>query len=95
MPDRAKDEAARERIPDTRPGNARFNGQFEIPTFEEILSLVHGVEEQRETRARQLGKPAPRRVGVYPETKHPTYFAGIGLPMEKLLRKPSARFRSS
>ena len=31
---------ARERIPDTRPGNARFNGQFEIPTFEEILSLV-------------------------------------------------------
>src|SRR5580700_10581833 len=38
---------ARERIPDTRPGNARFNGQFEMPTFEEILALVHGVEEQR------------------------------------------------
>ncbi len=76
---------ARERIPDTRPGNTRFNGQFEIPTFEEILSLVHGVEEQRETHARQLGKPAPRHIGVYPETKHPTYFAGLGLPMEKLL----------
>ena len=76
---------ARERIPDTRPGNTRFNGQFEIPTFEEILSLVHGVEEQRDTRARQLGKPAPRHIGVYPETKHPTYFAALGLPMEKLL----------
>ena len=76
---------ARERIPDTRPGNTRFNGQFEIPTFEEILSLVHGVEEQRDTNARQLGKPAPRHIGVYPETKHPTYFAGLGLPMEKLL----------
>ena len=76
---------ARERIPDTRPGNTRFDGQFEIPTFEEILTLVHGVEEQREARARQLGQPAPRRIGVYPETKHPTYFASAGLPMEELL----------
>lgn len=76
---------ARERIPDIRPGNTRFDGQFEVPTFEEILSLVHGVEEQRDTHARQLGLPAPRHIGVYPETKHPTYFAGIGLPMEKKL----------
>ena len=76
---------ARERIPDTRPGNTRFDGQFEIPTFEEILSLVQGVEKQRDTHARQLGLPAPKHIGVYPETKHPTYFAGIGLPMEKLL----------
>ena len=83
---------ARERIPDTRPGNTRFDGQFEIPTFEEILSLVHGVEEQRDTRARQLGKPAPRHIGVYPETKHPTYFAGLGLPMEKLLVQTLERY---
>jgi glycerophosphoryl diester phosphodiesterase len=76
---------ARERIPEIRPGNTRFDGQFEVPTFEEILALVHGVEEQRDTRARLLGKPAPRHIGVYPETKHPTYFAGLGLPMEKLL----------
>jgi glycerophosphoryl diester phosphodiesterase len=76
---------ARERIPDTRPSNTRFDGQFEIPTFEEILALVHGVEEQREARARQLGQPAPHRIGVYPETKHPTYFANAGLPMEELL----------
>jgi glycerophosphoryl diester phosphodiesterase len=83
---------ARERIPDTRPGNARFDGQFEIPTFEEILSLVHGVEEQRDTHARQLGKPAPKHIGVYPETKHPTYFAGLGLPMEKLLVQTLERY---
>jgi glycerophosphoryl diester phosphodiesterase len=76
---------ARERIPDTRPGNTRFDGQFEVPTFEEILALVHGVEEQREARARLLGQPAPRRIGVYPETKHPTYFSSVGLPMEELL----------
>jgi glycerophosphoryl diester phosphodiesterase len=76
---------ARERIPEVRPGNTRFDGQFEIPTFEEILALVHGVEEQRDTLARQLGRPAPQRVGVYPETKHPTYFAGVGLAMEELL----------
>jgi len=76
---------ARERIPDLRPGNARFDGQFQIPTFEEILALVHGVEEQRETRAAQLGQPRPARIGVYPETKHPTYFAGLGLAMEEQL----------
>jgi glycerophosphoryl diester phosphodiesterase len=76
---------ARERIPDTRPGNTRFDGQFEVPTFEEILALVHGVEAQREARARLLGQPAPRHIGVYPETKHPTYFTSIGLPMEALL----------
>jgi glycerophosphoryl diester phosphodiesterase len=76
---------ARERIPDTRPSNTRFDGQFEVPTFEEILTLVHGVQGQREARAKQLGQPAPRRIGVYPETKHPTYFANAGLPMEELL----------
>jgi glycerophosphoryl diester phosphodiesterase len=83
---------ARERIPDTRPGNTRFDGQFQVPTFEEILSLVHGVEEQRATRARQLAEPAPRPVGVYPETKHPTYFAGLGLPMEELLVRTLERY---
>jgi glycerophosphoryl diester phosphodiesterase len=35
--------------------------------------------------ARQLGLPAPRRIGIYPETKHPSYFQGLGLPMEELL----------
>jgi glycerophosphoryl diester phosphodiesterase len=76
---------ARERIPAVRPGNTRFDGQFQIPTFEEILALIDGVQKQREVNAKQLGCAAPARIGVYPETKHPTYFQGIGLPMEELL----------
>jgi len=83
---------ARERIPDIRPGNTRFNGQFQIPTLEEILALVHGVEEQRETLARQLSRPVPKRVGVYPETKHPSYFAGLGLAMEEPLVRTLERY---
>lgn len=76
---------ARERLPQVRPGNTRFDGQFQVATFEEILALVDGVQKQREMNAKQLGHPAPKRIGVYPETKHPTYFQGIGLPMEELL----------
>jgi glycerophosphoryl diester phosphodiesterase len=76
---------ARERIPQIRPHNTRFDGQFEVPTLEEILALVAGVQQQREVNAKQLGLPAPKRIGVYPETKHPTYFQGLGLAMEELL----------
>jgi glycerophosphoryl diester phosphodiesterase len=73
---------ARERIPQLRPANTRYDGQFEIPTFEEILVLVRAGDELRAARARQLGLPVPARIGVYPETKHPTYFAGRGLALE-------------
>jgi glycerophosphoryl diester phosphodiesterase len=73
---------ARERIPRERPGNARFDGHFEVPTLAEILALVRAVDEQRAVRARELGRPAPPRVGVYPETKHPSHFAARGLAME-------------
>jgi len=73
---------ARERIPDIRPANARFDGRFQIPTLEEILALVHGVQQQRAAQARQLGQPEPPPIGVYPETKHPSYFASIGMPLE-------------
>ena len=76
---------ARERIPDVRPGNTRFNGQFEVPTLEEILELLAAVQQQREAAARQRGLPAPARIGIYPETKHPSYFAGLGLAMEEQL----------
>jgi glycerophosphoryl diester phosphodiesterase len=76
---------ARERIPELRPANMRLDGTLEIPTLEEILALVRGVEEKRRVRARQLRLPPPRRVGVYPETKHPSYFAGLGLAMEERL----------
>jgi glycerophosphoryl diester phosphodiesterase len=73
---------ARERIPHLRPANTRLDGRVEIPTLEEILALVRGVEEQRQVRARELGLASPTPVGVYPETKHPSYFAGLGLAME-------------
>ncbi|MBD2198989.1 MULTISPECIES: esterase-like activity of phytase family protein [Calothrix] len=41
-----------------------YNGQFEIPTLTEIIDLVKDVEAQ-------TGK----KIGIYPETKHPTYTA--------------------
>lgn len=81
----------RERIPELRPANTRFDGQFEIATLEEILLLVRGVEAQRAARARQLGMPAPAAIGLYPETKHPSYFAGRGLAMEGPLVATLAR----
>src|SRR5207237_1306660 len=81
----------RERIPELRPGNTRFDGQFEIPTLEEILVLVRGVEAVRAARARQLGTPPPERIGVYPETKHPSHFAARGLAMEAPLLATLAR----
>ena len=83
---------ARERIPEVRPGNARFDGQFEIPTLEEILALVQGVEAQRARRAAQLGAALPQRIGVYPETKHPSYFAARGLALESPLVATLERF---
>lgn len=76
---------ARERIPALRPDNTRFDGQFEIPTFEEVLALVRSANEQREWLARKYGKPQPEPIGVYPETKHPSYFDSIGLSLEEPL----------
>lgn len=63
-----------ERIPDARLSNARFNGQFEVPTLEEIIELVKTHE-----RARR------RKIGIYPETKHAGYFRRLGLPLEQTL----------
>ena len=57
---------ARERIPQLR--STAFDGQFQIPTFAEVLALAKA-----------------NGVGVYPETKHPSYFAAIGLPLEARL----------
>ena len=54
-----------------------FNGQFEVPTFREILDLLK--TENAKTSA------AGRMVGVYPETKHPTYHVQAGLPIEPRL----------
>jgi glycerophosphoryl diester phosphodiesterase len=76
---------AKERIPQIRPDNARFDGQFEIPTLDDVLALVKWQNELRAQAARKAGKPKPRPIGVYPETKHPTYFDGIGLSLEEPL----------
>ena len=64
----------RERLPQVRPGNRQFDGRYEIATLDEVLDLAAG--------ARTRGG---ERVGVYPETKNPTYFRSIGLPLEEQL----------
>ncbi len=65
---------AKERLPDIRPNNTKYDGKFEIPTFQEVLDL----------RAR-LSRKLHRQIGVYPETKHPTYFRSEGLALEPKL----------
>jgi glycerophosphoryl diester phosphodiesterase len=67
---------AKERLPEMRPANTRYDGRFEVPTLDEVLDLV-----ERESRRRG------EVIGVYPETKHPTYFRSIGLPLEPPLVK--------
>jgi glycerophosphoryl diester phosphodiesterase len=62
---------AKERLPQLRQANMAYDGQFEVPTFEEILEL-----------AKAKSNDTGRIIGVYPETKHPSYFASIGLPHE-------------
>jgi glycerophosphoryl diester phosphodiesterase len=73
---------ARERIAEFRPANVRFDGQFHIPTFDEILALVQAVEAQRRATS---GGTMLSRIGIYPETKHPSYFAARGLGLDRPL----------
>lgn len=65
---------ARERLPQLRPGSAKYDGLEPIPTYKEMLDLAR-------SESRRLG----RTIGTYPEMKHPTYFASIGLPLEHRL----------
>lgn len=76
---------ARERLPDLRPANARYDGAFEIPTFDEVLDMVAAADAQRAAQARTAGAQPPARIGVYPETKHPSYFAQQGLHFDDRL----------
>ncbi|MCB1623348.1 MAG: glycerophosphodiester phosphodiesterase [Pseudomonadales bacterium] len=82
---------ARERLPELRRANTRFDGAFQIPTFDEVLELVRASDRQRAAAARQRGLPAPPRIGVYPETKHPSYFASIGRRFDDALLKSLKR----
>jgi glycerophosphoryl diester phosphodiesterase len=63
-----------ERLPDVRQENTLYDGLFQIPTLDEYL-------EVREELSDELG----REVGAYIETKHPTYFDSVGLPLEGAL----------
>jgi glycerophosphoryl diester phosphodiesterase len=65
---------ARERLPQLRPGSAKFDGHEPIPTYQEVVDLA-------KAESRRVG----RTIGTYPEMKHPTYFASAGLPMEARL----------
>jgi glycerophosphoryl diester phosphodiesterase len=60
-----------ERLPAVRQRNTLYDGLFEVPTFEEVLTL-------RDRLSRELD----RDFGVIPETKHPTYFRNLGLDLE-------------
>ena len=51
-----------------------FNGKFQIPTLAEVIDL-----------AKRKSREEGRRIGIYPETKHPTYHQSIGLPLEDRL----------
>ena len=65
---------AKERVPFRNQSN---NGKFAIPTFAEILDL-----RAKASKAQTLGGSG-REIGIYPETKHPSYFVQIGLPLEE------------
>jgi glycerophosphoryl diester phosphodiesterase len=62
------------RVQDFAERPQQFNGKFEVPTLEEVIALVKRKSEEKS-----------RVIGVYPETKHPTYHRSIGLPLEKRL----------
>jgi glycerophosphoryl diester phosphodiesterase len=51
-----------------------MNGAFQIPTLQEVIDLAR-------SKSAQLG----RVVGVYPETKHPTFHQEAGLKLEDRL----------
>ncbi len=51
-----------------------FDGAYQIPTLDEIIDLVKQVE-----------KDTGKKIGIYPETKHPTYFADKGYNTSQLL----------
>lgn len=82
---------ARERLPDLRKGNTRWDRAFEIPTFEEVLELVAAADAQRALAAREQGLPPPARIGIYPETKHPSYFASLGLQFDSRMLEALSR----
>jgi glycerophosphoryl diester phosphodiesterase len=64
---------AKERLPFRNQG---WNGVYEIPTLQEVIDL-----------AKRKSQATGRVIGIYPETKHPSYFRSIGLALEPPLIK--------
>ncbi len=62
---------AKERIPAIRQHNTIYDGRYEVPTFQEVIDLVQ-----------RLSRELRRDIGIYPETKHPTFFRKQGLALE-------------
>ena len=52
----------------------QFNGKFKVVTFQEILDF-------QKLKTRETG----RAIAIYPETKNPTWFRDMGLPLEDKL----------
>jgi glycerophosphoryl diester phosphodiesterase len=71
---------ARERLPLVRKANTRFDGLYPVPTFAEVAALVRAKEAE-----------TGRKIGLYPEIKHPAYLATRGFDMPALLVAALAR----
>ncbi|MFC7344668.1 glycerophosphodiester phosphodiesterase [Saccharopolyspora griseoalba] len=65
---------AKERLPEIRQQNTVYDGRYQVPTLQEVIEL-------RDRLSAELG----REIGIAPETKHPSYFRSIGLPLEPRL----------
>jgi len=65
---------ARERLPELRAANTAFDGLYSVPTLAEVIALVRAKEAE-----------TGRTIGLYPEIKHPTYFASIGHDLAAML----------
>jgi glycerophosphoryl diester phosphodiesterase len=63
-----------ERLPQVRQENTTYDGRYRIPTFQQVIDL-----------AARASREYGRQIGIAPETKHPTYFDGIGLSLEEPL----------
>lgn len=73
---------ARERIPEFRPANTAYNDLYPVPTLEQVIELA-------EANYKKTGKI----IGLYIETKHPTYFKNQKLAMEDTLLKTLAKYK--
>jgi glycerophosphoryl diester phosphodiesterase len=71
---------AKERIPQIRQRNTLYDGRYRVPTLQEVIDLAKSASQRYH-----------RDIGIYPETKHPTYFRSQGLPLEPALVRTLTR----